>query len=401
MSDPGMMGDLVVQVTQKRTGIHSQSASLAPPGEQLAECPGDGHPQHVDREPVHIVCWEVRHPEHAAEAQHFRRMASLRDDICHQLKAVDVPFRLHLLPREYGDRSAAIPFLGGFSGQRQAVLICCEWEIPIEAEALLTELHRRGDVKALLLTTAWPRLHLPTICFNQTTAGREIAQHCLASGYRRLFYLAPYQAPWSMARSDAVRQVAAMARLPFHSEPPAHAADMMVHLEQSEAVQRSRLRIALGRGLTAIGREDERHCAIIACNDETAHAVRANLPDFTGGLAGFDDSPAAHISELTSMRPPLHGLATRAAEYAVRLWNGGPIPEFTELPWELIVRASTRSDQPSARHVQPTTTIRRIDNSTQLGIQIEPPIEPCPPVVIICWGRLTCLLYTSDAADDM
>ena len=206
----------------------------------------------------------------------------------------------------------------------------------------------------------------------------------MAAGYRRILYFSPFRTAWADARAEGVAAAAHLAGIPVQVEPSVAAPLDWQHLRQDSLEQAQRLRRALRRGLAALPAGDEEDTAIIACNDRVALALRAVQSGLRCGLAGFDDDPSGAHHDLTTARPPAEELAKRAAELAARLWRGEPIPTLTELPWDLVIRGSTRRGHTSAAILSPAAT-QRIDNSTIA----ESFIVACPPVVVLTWGEIT------------
>lgn len=334
-------------------------------------------------EPVLIVGWTERIDPGASYAAHHRRLALLRQLLTERLARDGIPCRTVLVPRTGADRSAAKPFIAGLADSGVEVVIVCEWDLEEDDLAELVRLHRSEVIRVLLLTTAPMGTGLPSVVSHQASAAAELAHHCLAAGYRRLLYLSPFAESWSDSRGEGVAIAAKTARVPAHIEPMGEAPTHWQHIISTHEAQLRRVRVCLMRGLAALGRDDDSLTAIIACNDSTALEVRELLPGFAGGLAGFDDISSAALAELTSARQPLVALAERAAERAGRLVRGEAVPSMTEVPWELVVRRSTQRERTTASQVlrAPPST-RRIDNATLA------PIEPCPPVVVLGWGKV-------------
>lgn len=333
-------------------------------------------------EPVLIVGWTERIDPSVSYAAHHRRLALLRQLLAERFARDGIPCRIALVPRTGADRSAARPFIAGLAEGDTQVVVACEWDLDDEDLAELVRLHRSEIVRVLVLTTSPMGTGLPSVVSHQAAAAAELAHHCLAAGYRRLLYLAPFTEDWSDSRGEGVAIAAKTARVPAHIEPMGEAPTHWQHIRTTHEAQLRRLRVCLMRGLAALGRDDDSLTAIIACNDSTALEVRELLPGFVGGLAGFDDISSAALAELTSARQPLVALAERGAELAGRLLRGEAVPSMTEVPWELVVRRSTQRERATSLVQRSSTTNRRIDNATLA------PIQPCPPVVVIGWGRV-------------
>jgi len=309
-------------------------------------------------------------------------MRALLDRLSARLTALNVPHRLELVPHSPDQNHAALALMERIGRLDRPVVICCDWHLDPESSARLETLHRSGDARVLLVSHDYVHSTLPAVTYQQAGVGSDVARHCLAAGYRRLLFLAPFRSAWSDARAEGILSAARHAGVPVHIEPSVVAPNENSHYQDAANAQDQRLRRALERCLKAWPDADDEFTALIGCTDRVALAVRGIRPDLRVGLAGFDDDGTSARHEMTSARPPADELALRAGEFAARLWRGQTIPTLTELPWDLVVRGSTRRAAASTGvRAQPPT--RRLAPSTHPS-DVFP---TCPPVVLIGWGE--------------
>ncbi len=299
--------------------------------------------------PVVIVAWRAGDEPNAWNVVHHRRMSWLREQLGEHLRTAGVPVRFELLQRSGPHLRAAADLLDELATcETPSVVVACEWDLEPAQHARLVTLHRHGVARVLMLTTSDNDQELPAVGSHQAGAGSEAARHCISSGFLRLIYLAPFTAGWSESRAAGVVAAAQESGVAVSCPAPSAALDHPGYLALDPAARAALLLHTLQRGLDALGVPGaEASTAIIACNDRIALDLRACLSDFPGGLMGFDDEPAAVAAGLTSVRPPLGELARRGGELVVRLAHGDAIPTRTALPWELVLRTSTRRQRPT------------------------------------------------------
>ena len=296
---------------------------------------------------VVVVAWYEEVVPQWSRARYQRREL-LREQLVDHLRIAGIAHRVVLSKRVGHDRRAATAVVDALAAApRPLVVVCCAWDLDTQDAARLAALHRAGTLRVLVVSTAEPDPLLPTVGCLQSTAGIEAARHCIARSWRRLLFIAPYDAPWVQARAAGVGAAASEAGIAVRCEL-ARGLALADHLAAAPAAQDADLLARLLGGLAALDAGDhEAETAIIACNDRTALAVRRVLGDFAGGLMGFDDDDGAAAADLTSLRLPIDHLARRGAELAVELAGGGRAPLRTMLPWELVLRGSTRRQRPT------------------------------------------------------
>ena len=350
----------------------------------LAVGTGIGHPVRMPAvAPVLLLGWREGDEPNAWNFTHHRRLAWVRDQLAEQLRANGVSCTVTLLSN---DPAATLTFestlLRLAEEASPRVVVVCEWEIHAGQLEQLVMLHRQGVIRAAMLSTTDAQHELPTIGYDQVGAGAEAARHGITAGFLRLLYCAPYGAEWSRARAAGIMAVAEEAGVAAYCAVPDSASDPDHPMYQkSEAAARTVLvRNAVTRGITALGAQgSESSIVIIACNDRMALDVRLMLPDFPGGLMGFDDEPLAATNNITSVRPPLAEMARRASELVLRLAQGLDIPHRTALSWELVLRNSTRRQRSSSTH-QP-----RIEASAVTQTPVHGAVIQAPPTVALIY----------------
>ena len=313
-----------------------------------------------------------------------RRRQLLRDGLSTRLIALNVPHGHELVQAIPDERSAVHDAIDRFIQLDRPIIVCCDWIIPPEEFARLEDLHRSGDARVLILSAADTANSLPAIVYHQSGVGGDVARHCLAAGYRRLIYIAPFRSPWSDARAEGILAAARHAGAPVHIEPTVAAPHERQHAHDSAPEQELRLKRALERSLVAMPFANDEYSAIIGCNDLTVWGIRALRPDLRTGFAGFDDEALSARQDLTSARPPVEELIRRGADFAARLWRGEYIPTLTELSWDLIARSSTRRAPAS-------TSAPRLPDENVQARPLKPISDIVPasaPVALITWGAV-------------
>lgn len=174
--------------------------------------------------------------------------------------------------------------------------------------------------------------------FSQYDAGRAIAEHMVAIGYRRIGFLAARLDPRSLRRIEGYKDVLRREGLSDDS------------LLSTTPAPSS---IALGRDLfrDLLARRPDID-AVLCVNDDLAFGAlfecqRAGIavPDRIG-VAGFNDldGAAAVYPSLTTVRTPRYQIGRKAVEMAIAAIEGAAIPgKQVDLGFEIQARESTRS----------------------------------------------------------
>jgi LacI family transcriptional regulator len=175
----------------------------------------------------------------------------------------------------------------------------------------------------------------PSDIIDDVAASREIAEHLIALGHRRIaIILGDPTHPASTARTRGYDEAFAAAGIvipPDHIEPA-------LFTRESGYVAAQRI---FDKGLSPT--------AILAQNDDMA--VGALMAARERGLsvpedlsiAGFDDSEVSRITwpTITTIRQPVFEMAASAADMVIGQLAGGEFPRLREHGHELLVRRST------------------------------------------------------------
>ncbi|MEH3123595.1 MAG: LacI family DNA-binding transcriptional regulator [Sphingomonas phyllosphaerae] len=212
---------------------------------------------------------------------------------------------------------------------------------PLCDSPVLLDLVRGCDLPGLLVSTDAGETTISSIFIDETAAAREMTEHLLALGHRRIGFIAGEPA---LAASHA-RQAGFVAAL----DAAGVALDPAL-VAQGDFTYRTGLDAA-DRLLTL----PERPTAILASNDDmaaaavmTARRLGLDVPAQLS-VCGFDDSwiATATYPELTTIRQPIAEMATRGvmllAELAQVLDDGDRTARHVMMPHELIVRGSATS----------------------------------------------------------
>lgn len=335
--------------------------------------------------PILLLGWREGDEPNAWNFTYHRRLTWLREQLAEHLRASGALYTMTLLSRH---ATATVTFqsllLQLAEADSPTVVVVCEWELDAANLQQLLTLHRQGVVRAVMLTTTEAVQVLPTIGYHQVGAGAEAARHCITAGYLRLLYCAPYCADWSSSRAAGITAAAEKAGVAAYCAVPSSTAapDHPTYQRLDAAARTVLVRETISRGIAALGAQGaESSTIIIGANDRMALDVRLMLPEFSGGLMGFDDEPLATTNQLTSVRPPLAELARRASELIFRLAQALNIPTCTTIPWELVLRNSTRRQQQSTTG-QPRVEASAVTQTPTTGAVIQAP----PTVALIFRG---------------
>jgi DNA-binding LacI/PurR family transcriptional regulator len=175
----------------------------------------------------------------------------------------------------------------------------------------------------------------PYVCIDDHSAGRQAVDHLIYLGHRRIGMLEavdPDQPGLVSGRSEAYYASLKEAGIPVDSAlvksndwGGEHGAESMANLlslrEPPTAVYAHSDEVALGaiRTLTRAGLRVPGDISVI----------------------GIDDHPLAELTDLTTVRQPVHRQGTRAAEMVLGLLRGEPLERAVVMPTQLVIRRST------------------------------------------------------------
>ncbi len=186
----------------------------------------------------------------------------------------------------------------------------------------------------------------PCVGFDNVAAAREVTEHLIGLGHRRIGMIAGIAGGNDRARDRIAGVRAALA-------------DAGLELAPRDLVER-RYELATGRdGFLALMERQpaERPTAIVCGNDVLALAalieaghMGLRVPDDVS-ITGFDDLPfCEHLPPgLTTVHVPSREMGTIAAEYILERIAGQPGTPRVELPTRLIVRGTTSTPGQPAR----------------------------------------------------
>jgi len=186
----------------------------------------------------------------------------------------------------------------------------------------------------LMETTTAPGVH--SVGFSQADAGREITEHLLARGRRRIAFVGAQLDPRVMQRAEGYRRAMRAAGL---YEP------------RLELLNPARSSIALGGQMfeQALHQHPELD-AIFFCNDDlaqggllTALRLKVPVPDQVA-VAGFNDlaGSAEMLPSLTTVHTPRSEIGAAAAAMLLQLMRGDSVPSrAVDVGYSLVVREST------------------------------------------------------------
>ena len=227
----------------------------------------------------------------------------------------------------------------------QALLVIC---LDIDRTLVTRELSQVvfGDVPVVFILAGELPLALPHVFYDNRPAGYQAAQHLAERGWPDITVIAPFTASWVSERIAGIR-------------------DAVSHVPASAFPSPGRLQILAGESVDWDVRGDPRtfgyrtaqaalasgwrpQGGLIGINDGVAFGVldaatEAGLKvgrDFA--ILGFDDDPLARTLGMTSLRPPMQGMAREAVRLLLDHSAGNDGSLQVRLRAQVIPRASTR-----------------------------------------------------------
>ncbi|HEX2948077.1 MAG TPA: GntR family transcriptional regulator [Armatimonadota bacterium] len=189
----------------------------------------------------------------------------------------------------------------------------------------------------------------PHVFYDNRYAGYQATEHLLHLGYRELLYFAPVTANWvtdrwlgACAAVEQIGQSATIQRFPKINVPEHKKVQDSEEVQLIDSYTEQVVQLLINRQ-SLVNRP-----GIIATNDESAYSVIecAQRHGLTVGqdycIIGFDDRRRSRLYGLTSLRPPLEGLATTALHLMNGMLQNDAIPHQIRLTSQLVNRASTR-----------------------------------------------------------
>ena len=174
-----------------------------------------------------------------------------------------------------------------------------------------------------------------SIGFSQEEAGAAVARHLIATGRRKLAYIAAQLDPRAKQRGEGFQREVAK-----HGLEPA--VELMAPIPSSPGLGAEQFRSILGQYPELDG--------LFFCNDDLAWGalmeasrLQIKIPD-RFSIVGFNDLPlSAHMApRLTSVKTPLDEIGRHGATTLLRLIRGQPVESLScNLGFELKVRESS------------------------------------------------------------
>lgn len=186
--------------------------------------------------------------------------------------------------------------------------------------------------------------HFPSVHIDESLAAEHAVNHLLHLRHTRIGRIGitdPDGRPWqpelgrqegylrALARAGIEVDPALSVNVEFSTDGGARAMDRLLSLPQPPS-------------------------AVLAFSDELAIGAMRSLRRLglhvpgDISLVGIDDHPMAELSDLTTVRQPVHEIGREAAAIVLRILRGEPAAENTVLPTTLVVRGSS-GPAPAAR----------------------------------------------------
>jgi len=175
----------------------------------------------------------------------------------------------------------------------------------------------------------------PYVCIDDHSAGRQAVDHLIYLGHRRIGMLEavdPDQPGLVSRRSEAYYASLKEADIPVDSRlvesndwGGEHGAESMAKL------------LSLREPPTAVyAHSDEVALGAIRTLRRAGLQVPGDI-----SVIGIDDHPLAELTDLTTVRQPVHRQGTQAAEMVLSLLQGEPLERAVIMPTQLVIRRST------------------------------------------------------------
>jgi len=225
-----------------------------------------------------------------------------------------------------------------------ALVVLC---LDLDMTLIASEMSRMklGALPTVCILAGELTLPFPHVFYDNRSGGYQAAQHLAERGWRDLTVVAPFTATWVSERIAGVRD--ALAHVPaFTAQPSAPLqiltgeGDIWDIMSDPRAYGYRTAQAAMEAGWRPSG-------GIIGISDGVALGVMeaASERGLKAGLdfaiLGFDDDPAARTMGLTSLRPPMQGMAREAARLLIEHITGNDGGLQVRLRAQMIPRAST------------------------------------------------------------
>lgn len=224
-------------------------------------------------------------------------------------------------------------------GVTALILTCLDADRVLIAE----ELSRMnlGQVPMVCVLAGELTLPIPHVFYDNRSGGHQAMQHLFEQGWHGVTVVAPFSASWVSERIAGVRDAAQAYGLPGDIQELPGDVKPWLNFEDPRPMGYQAIQAALKEGWQFSG-------GVICVSDGVALGVldAATEMGLEAGkdfaILGFDDGPDARIYNLTSLRPPMHGMAREAARLLLDHLAGHDGGLQVRLRAQVIPRASTR-----------------------------------------------------------
>ena len=225
-------------------------------------------------------------------------------------------------------------------GGVDALVVVC---LDIDRAQIAEEISRieLGAVPAVCVLAGELNLSIPHVFYDNRGGGFQAVRHLFERGWTDITVLAPFTASWVSERIAGVRDAATY--LPSSSgrvQVLAGEGREWSFSEDPRAIGRQAAEAALASGWQPAG-------GVVCINDGVAFGLldalagRGLEAGRNFGLIGFDDDSYARTVGLTSLRPPMQGMAREAARLLLDQVQGADVGLQVRLRAHVIPRAST------------------------------------------------------------
>ncbi len=206
---------------------------------------------------------------------------------------------------------------------------------PLSESAELIQLLDRRKLPFVRMSPSNVRHRSPYVEMDDEGAAREMTEHLIAGGHRRIAFIVGHPAHYASGlRLKGYKEALRKHGIPFQQS----------YVKQGYFVYESGFEAA--RELLRLRKPPT---AIFASNDDmaagvlmAAHEMNIPVPEQLS-VVGFDDTYVARIvwPRLTTVHQPSYDMAYAATDLLLQTLKGGTAPGSVRLPYELVFREST------------------------------------------------------------
>lgn len=237
-------------------------------------------------------------------------------------------------PRSLADAAQAL-----LAENVTALVVIC---LDLDRLRIAQELGRMnlGSVPMVCILAGELTLPIPHVFYDNRSGGYQAAQHLFERGWGEFTVVAPFQSSWVSERIAGIRDAAQHSGLAGNVSVLSGDGREWDSFEDPRPLGCEAARTAMAQGWTP-------HGGMICVSDGVAFGVldAARECGLEAGrdfaILGFDDEPNARVSGLTSLRPPMQGMAREAARVLKDYISGNDVSLQVRLRAQVIPRAST------------------------------------------------------------